>query len=160
MSTICWVRSRWMILSRALMEHCVNGWDNLPRKLLMYFTNVAYPLESYFHTILCNTPEFRNTTVIVNKDDDHGSIAMFGGGFEENDPVLRGIDEHVLHRGADRVIAGKWCKKNNGTQDFCSVVEDIDVVEEGLGGTELQKSLSSAIQASKSGACNHILRHA
>ncbi|XP_073042312.1 beta-glucuronosyltransferase GlcAT14A-like isoform X2 [Primulina eburnea] len=160
--------SRWMILSRSLMEHCVNGWDNLPRKLLMYFNNVAYPLESYFHTILCNTPEFRNTTVIVKKDDDdynkhntyHDSnIAMFGGAFEENDHLLREIDEQVLNRGTDRVVAGKWCKKTNDTQDFCSVVEDIDEVEEGHRGIELQKSLSRAIQASKSGVCDNILMH-
>ncbi|XP_073147713.1 beta-glucuronosyltransferase GlcAT14A-like isoform X2 [Henckelia pumila] len=162
--------SRWMILSRGLMEHCVNGWDNLPRKLLMYFNNLAYPLESYFHTILCNTPEFRNTTVIVKKDivDDYykhhtyhdTNIAMFGSAFEENDPVLLEIDEHVLNRGTDRVVAGKWCKKTNDRQDFCSVVDDIDGVEEGHRGIELQKSLSIAIQASKSGGtCDHILTH-
>lgn len=162
--------SRWMILSRGLMEHCVNGWDNLPRKLLMYFNNVAYPLESYFHTVLCNTREFRNTTVVVKKEDNdddyykhrnnhNTNIAMFGGAFKENDPVLQQIDEHVLHRGADRVVPGKWCKKTNDTQDFCSVVEDIDRVEQGHRGIELQESLSRAIQASKSGACDHILWH-
>ena len=54
-----------MILSKAFMEYCVRGWDNLPRKLLTYFTTVACPLKLklYFNTVLCNSPEFRNTTV-------------------------------------------------------------------------------------------------
>ncbi|KAG6758725.1 hypothetical protein POTOM_039085 [Populus tomentosa] len=38
--------SPWLIHSRAYMEYCVQGWDNLP---LMYLSNTASPLESYFH---------------------------------------------------------------------------------------------------------------
>ncbi|GFP79231.1 xylosyltransferase 1 [Phtheirospermum japonicum] len=113
--------SPWMILTRSFLEHCVNGWDNFPRKLLMYFSNVAFPLESYFQTILCNTPEFQNTTV-VNDDLRYKIIqnqtvkeainmsrqAIFARPFNENDPELQEIDEHLLNRDPDRVVPGKW----------------------------------------------------
>nr|CAD1825449.1 unnamed protein product [Ananas comosus var. bracteatus] len=55
--------SPWVILSRSFTEHVVYAWDNLPRKLLMYFANVAYSVESYFQTAICNSPQFINTTV-------------------------------------------------------------------------------------------------
>ncbi|KAI3977925.1 hypothetical protein MKX01_036765 [Papaver californicum] len=58
--------SPWMILTRDFMEYCVHGWDNLPRTLIMYFANSASPIESYFHTVLCNSDEFQNTTVNNN----------------------------------------------------------------------------------------------
>lgn len=52
-----------VILSRSFTEHCVLALDNLPRKLLLYFSNVVNPMQSYFQTVICNSPEFRNTTV-------------------------------------------------------------------------------------------------
>ena len=59
----CVAGSPWVILSTNFTEHCVHGWDNLPRKLLMYFANTAYSMESYFQTVICNSSDFRNTTV-------------------------------------------------------------------------------------------------
>ncbi|MED6110644.1 hypothetical protein PIB30_044866 [Stylosanthes scabra] len=55
--------SPWVILSRSFLEFCIFGWDNLPRVLLMYFTNVKLSQEGYFHSVICNAPEFKNTTV-------------------------------------------------------------------------------------------------
>lgn len=120
-----------MVLTRGFLEHCVNGWDNLPRKLLMYFNNVDVPLESYFQTVLCNTPEFQNTTLVNNnlrytiqntniKEDyrarnmsrNHplmASEAIFARPFKEDDPELQEIDEKLLNRDPDRVVPGKWC---------------------------------------------------
>ncbi|KAJ8497324.1 hypothetical protein OPV22_007876 [Ensete ventricosum] len=37
--------------------------------LLLYFTNGVNPTESYFHTVIFHSPEFRNTT--VNSDLSH-----------------------------------------------------------------------------------------
>ncbi|KAK1302798.1 hypothetical protein QJS10_CPB12g00320 [Acorus calamus] len=55
--------SPWVILSRPLIEFCILGWDNLPRTLLLYFTNALIPEESYFHSVACNSQGFQNTTV-------------------------------------------------------------------------------------------------
>ncbi|KAK4427484.1 Beta-glucuronosyltransferase GlcAT14A [Sesamum alatum] len=114
--------SPWMILSRGLSEHCVNGWDNLPRKLLMYLNNVEFPLESYFQTLLCNTPEFQNTTVnddlryIITEnttigrreedDDDDVGASIMARPFREDDPWMQEIDKQLLKREAE---PGKWC---------------------------------------------------
>ena len=43
----CLAASPWLIHSRAFMEYCVQRWDNLLP--LMYLSNTASPLESYFH---------------------------------------------------------------------------------------------------------------
>ncbi|THU63007.1 hypothetical protein C4D60_Mb01t11170 [Musa balbisiana] len=37
---------------------------------VLYFTDVVNPMASYFHTVICNSPEFRNTTT-VNGDLSH-----------------------------------------------------------------------------------------
>ncbi|GLT65708.1 hypothetical protein SLA2020_381220 [Shorea laevis] len=55
--------SAWMMLSRPFVEFCLWGWDNLPRIVLMYYANFLSSPEGYFHTVICNAPEFRNTTV-------------------------------------------------------------------------------------------------
>ncbi|XP_048606530.1 beta-glucuronosyltransferase GlcAT14A-like [Brassica napus] len=76
-SNIIWVRpdrslpnafklhtgSAWMVLSRPFVEYIIWGWDNLPRTLLMYYTNFVSSPEFYFHTIICNVPEFSKTAL-------------------------------------------------------------------------------------------------
>ncbi|KAL6591053.1 hypothetical protein ACP70R_050106 [Stipagrostis hirtigluma subsp. patula] len=52
-----------MALSRPFVEYCVRGWDNLPRTLLMYYSNFISSPEGYFHTVVCNADEFKKTTV-------------------------------------------------------------------------------------------------
>ncbi|KAF2302905.1 hypothetical protein GH714_010910 [Hevea brasiliensis] len=113
--------SPWLILTRDLMEYCVKGWDNLPRKLIMYFSNVAYPIEFYFHTVICNSPEFQNTTVNTelryniledpnfNKILDGGAAAAFARPFKEGDSELNRIDKMILNRLPDGVVPGNWC---------------------------------------------------
>ncbi|KAJ4718782.1 Beta-glucuronosyltransferase [Melia azedarach] len=125
--------SPWMILTRSFMEYCVHGWDNFPRKLLMFLTNVAYPLESYFHTVICNSPHFQNTTVnsdlsfmkwenpsfgdlqILDLSDyvkmltNINKTAIFARPFKEDDPILEKIDKTVLNRSAAGISPGKWC---------------------------------------------------
>ncbi|KAF5953175.1 hypothetical protein HYC85_011119 [Camellia sinensis] len=155
--------SPWMILSRAFLEYCVQGWDNLPRKLLMYFTNVLFPLHSYFHTVLCNSPEFQNTTVdndlsyiisdhttklpefnISNYDKMVSSEAIFARPFKEDDPVLGELDKNVLNRPPNGVVPGKWCwnRATNASLESpmtrnCSSWGDINSIKPGSYGLKL-----------------------
>jgi protein xylosyltransferase len=127
------IGSPWMILTRSFMEYCVNGWDNLPRKLLMFFSNVAYPMETYFHTVLCNSQEFNNTIVDNNLmysffDNDPSesqlldmshydtmmeNVAAFARPFGEGELVLEKIDDLVLNRTFNGFVQGEWCSNSN-----------------------------------------------
>ncbi|KAG9449215.1 hypothetical protein H6P81_009180 [Aristolochia fimbriata] len=165
--------SPWLILSRPFMEYCVQGWDNLPRKLLMYFSNVVFPLETYFQTILCNSPDFRNTTVNGDLryalwdtppklepqylDKSHyeeivASGAAFATRFREDDPVLDKVDEYILRRPMDGVVPGMWClgpPPNESTkgppEGSCSSWEDIDAIEPGPYAEKLRKLVSGLV---------------
>ncbi|KAJ6433998.1 hypothetical protein OIU84_017668 [Salix udensis] len=54
--------SAWTILSRSFAEYSVVGWDNLPRTLLLYYTNFVSSPEGYFQTVICNSEDYKNTT--------------------------------------------------------------------------------------------------
>ncbi|XP_039001513.1 beta-glucuronosyltransferase GlcAT14B-like [Hibiscus syriacus] len=58
--------SAWTIMSRPFIEYIIMGWDNLPRILLMYYTNFISSPEGYFQTVVCNIPEFAKT--VINHD--------------------------------------------------------------------------------------------
>lgn len=152
--------SPWMVLSRGFMEHCIKGWDNFPRKLLMYYANVVSPLESYFHTVLCNSPEFRNT--IVNQDlrcnvptnvsnyydDLVNRWAIFARPFKEDDPTLDELDRDILGRQPQGLVLGKWCKYAGHSSSSCSSNfstnwDYIDSLDPGSYGQKLQKILSN-----------------
>ncbi|KAM7480694.1 hypothetical protein LguiA_028907 [Lonicera macranthoides] len=150
--------SPWVILSRAFMEYNIKGWDNFPRKLLMYMSNVAYPLESYFQTILCHSPDFQKKT--VNKDLRYiiwdnpaterkplllnmshysqmvsSSKAIFARPFKEGELALLELDKNVLNRPTKGVVPGKWClgqPMNMTSRDLTSSKADR---EEGLCST-------------------------
>nr|GEY70377.1 beta-glucuronosyltransferase GlcAT14C [Tanacetum cinerariifolium] len=111
--------SSWVVLTRPFLEFCIWGWDNLPRTLLMYYTNFLSSSEGYFHTVLCNHKDYQNTTVNhdmhfikwdnppkqypVNLTIQHfpemvESGAPFGHSFAKDDPVLDKIDVELLER--------------------------------------------------------------
>ncbi|KAG6425747.1 hypothetical protein SASPL_109951 [Salvia splendens] len=151
--------SPWMVLTRGFLEHCVNGLDNLPRKLLMYFNNAVFPLGSYFQTVICNTPHFQNT-ILVNNDlrhtlHTHPSImppAIFATPFRQDDPRMQEIDEKLLNHGHGRFVPGKWCNQtellnqsDTSDQDLCSMWGDIDVVQPTNQGIKLQKFFLRAV---------------
>lgn len=125
-----WTGSAWIVLTRSFMEYCNVGWDNLPRTLLMYYTNFVSSPEGYFHTVICNSQEFRNTTVnhdlhfiawdnppkqhplSLTLDFYHNmttSGAAFARKFQKDDPVLDRIDEDILKRGRNKFTPGGWC---------------------------------------------------
>ncbi|XP_077217191.1 beta-glucuronosyltransferase GlcAT14A-like isoform X1 [Tasmannia lanceolata] len=167
--------SPWVILSRPFMEYCVHGWDNLPRKLLMYFANVAFPMESYFHTVLCNSPDFQNTT--VNSDLRYSvwdtpselesqfltlsshyegmvtSGAAFARRFKEGDPILLKVDEDILQWPMGGVDWGKsLCSDqvvNLSSKELCSKWDNIDVIKPGPYVKKLEALMSKLVQDQK-----------
>ncbi|KAG6411834.1 hypothetical protein SASPL_129918 [Salvia splendens] len=145
--------SAWTILSRSFSEYCIAGWDNLPRSLLLYYTNFVSSPEGYFQTLLCNSEEFRNTT--VNHDlhyiswdippkqhprslglKDYRKMILsnrpFARKFKKNDPVLNKIDRHLLKRASRQFSLGAWCLQD-GTK--CSMLhgENYGVLSPGSG---------------------------
>ncbi|KAK6942066.1 Glycosyl transferase, family 14 [Dillenia turbinata] len=127
--------SAWTILSRSFSEYCVVGWDNLPRTLLLYYTNFVSSPEGYFQTLICNSEDYKNTT--VNHDlhyiawdtppkqhprtlgiKDYKKIVMshrpFARKFKLDDPVLDKIDRDLLGRhGRSHFGYGGWCSKSD-----------------------------------------------
>ncbi|CAA7055340.1 unnamed protein product [Microthlaspi erraticum] len=153
--------SAWMALSRPFVDYCIWGWDNLPRTVLMYYSNFLSSPEGYFHTVLCNADEFRNTTVNSDlhyiswdnppKQHPHhltlgdmtkmvDSNAPFARKFRREDPVLDKIDDELLDRGPGMVTPGGWCigSHENGT-DPCDVIGNTDVIRPGPGAKRLEK---------------------
>ncbi|KAE9595429.1 putative glucuronosyltransferase [Lupinus albus] len=164
--------SQWVILSRSFLEFCLFGWDNLPRKLLMYFTNVKLSQEGYFHSVICNAPEFKNTT--VNGDlrymiwdnppqmEPHAlnvsvygqmveSGAAFARQFDTNDPVLDIIDKKILQRGRNQVVPGAWCSgRKSWWVDPCSQWGDVNILKPGSQAKKLEESVSALLDDWKS----------
>ncbi|KAG2690517.1 hypothetical protein I3760_09G190500 [Carya illinoinensis] len=122
--------SAWVVLTKSFLEFCIWGWDNLPRTLLMYYTNYLSSPEGYFHTVACNHKDYQNTTVnhdlryakwdnppkehpmnltLEHFNDMLQSGAPFARRFAKDDPVLKKIDEEILRRSAGRFTPGGWC---------------------------------------------------
>lgn len=158
--------SPWVILSRSFLEYCVFGWDNLPRTLLMYVNNVILSQEVYFHTVICNSPEFKNTTVNTDlrymvwdnppKMEPHfldtsyyeqmsQSGAAFARQFQKNDAVLDIIDEKILKRGRNRAAPGGWCTgRKSWFTDPCSQWgDDVNVLKPGHQLKKFEMSLNN-----------------
>ncbi|KAL2330039.1 hypothetical protein Fmac_017620 [Flemingia macrophylla] len=159
--------SAWMVLSRSFIDYCIWGWDNLPRTALMYYTNFISSPEGYFHTVICNAQEFKNTTVNSDlhfiswdnppKQHPHylsledmkrmvDSNAPFARKFHEDDPVLDKIDAELLSRGPGMVVPGGWCigSRENGS-DPCSVVGNTTVLRPGPGSKRLETLINSLL---------------
>ncbi|KAH9623932.1 hypothetical protein KSS87_010520 [Heliosperma pusillum] len=126
--------SAWMMLSRPFVEYCLWGWDNLPRTVLMYYANFLSSPEGYFHSVICNVEEFKNTTVnhdlhfiswdtppkqhphFLTRDDFQlmvNSNAPFARKFGRKESVLDQIDSELLGREAHGFVSGKWLVTKN-----------------------------------------------
>ncbi|KAL3697788.1 hypothetical protein R1sor_011864 [Riccia sorocarpa] len=163
--------SAWFALTRAFVEYTVVGWDNLPRIMLMYYTNFVSSPEGYFHTLICNAPEFRNTTVNHdlhyiawdNPPKQHPltltmtqlgnmttSGAAFARKFPRDDPVLDKIDEEYLGRAPDRFTPGGWCLgPTEDGQDPCAVRGDINVLKPGPGAKRFESLILRLLSPSR-----------
>lgn len=161
------IGSAWMALSKPFVDYCVWGWDNLPRTVLMYYANFLSSPEGYFHTVICNAQEFRNTTVNSDlhfitwdnppKQHPHhlnlgdmqrmiDSKAPFARKFHQDDPVLDKIDSELLFKGPGMLVPGGWCigKRDNGS-DPCSVVGNTTVLRPSPGARRLEVLISSLL---------------
>jgi len=148
-----------MVLTRSFVEYLIWGWDNLPRTLLMYYTNFVSSPEGYFHTVICNVPEFAQTAVSHDlhyiawdnppKQHPHtltindtnkmiASGAAFARKFKGDDPVLDKIDKDLLHRKNGSFTPGGWCSGS----PKCSEVGNLDNIKPGPGASRLKRLIS------------------
>ncbi|KAG6484738.1 beta-glucuronosyltransferase GlcAT14B-like [Zingiber officinale] len=156
--------SAWVAITREFAEFCVWGWDNLPRILLMYYTNFVSSPEGYFQTVICNSPQFART--VANHDlhyiswdrppkqhphdltvDDFpkmvGSNALFGRKFKRNDPVLDKIDAELLGRGKGDLVPGGWCRGDPP----CSKVGDVTRLVPGNGSERIASLFDRTVRS-------------
>lgn len=167
-----------VILTRNFIEYCILGTDNLPRSVLMYYTNTPSAHAKYFHTVICNSLEFKNTVLNCNLhfvSSSRGSTdlftnmsrsgAGFGSGFVENDPILDRIDLVLLGRFPWKITPGGWCleKKRKASSggiihsNHCSVLGDVNILRPGPGAKRLENFVLNFISDSggslRSGQC-------
>ncbi|GAB2284513.1 hypothetical protein Dimus_018967 [Dionaea muscipula] len=154
--------SAWMVLSRGFVEYMIWGWDNLPRTLLMYYTNFVSSPEGYFHTVICNAPEFTGT--VVNHDMHYiawdtpprqhphtlsvndtvlmiTSNAAFARKFKQDDPVLDQIDRQLLGRRKGSFTLGGWC----AGKPRCTKVGNAKKIKPGPGAQRLSRLISTTV---------------
>lgn len=132
----------------------------------MYYTNFVSSPEGYFHTVICNTEEFRNTAIshdlhyiawdtppkqhplsLSMKDYDKmvKSGAPFARKFAKDDPVLDKIDKELLNRG-NRFAPGAWCIGSlSGGADPCSLHGNDSEFRPGPGAERLQELLQKLL---------------
>ncbi|CAN6163548.1 unnamed protein product [Urochloa humidicola] len=159
--------SAWMMLTHQFIEYCIWGWDNLPRTVLMYYANFLSSPEGYFHTVICNVPEFRNTTVnhdlhfiswdnppkqhphYLTVDDFDGMVnsnAPFARKFGREDPVLDKIDQELLGRQPDGFVPGGWTDLLNKTEKGGPfTVERVQDLRPGPGVERLKKLITGLL---------------
>ncbi|KAF6152745.1 hypothetical protein GIB67_021405 [Kingdonia uniflora] len=156
--------SAWMMLSRPFIEFCIWGWDNLPRTVLMYYANFLSSPEGYFHTVICNVEEFRNTTVnhdlhfiswdtppkqhphFLTNDDFQRMVesnSPFARKFGHNEAVLDKIDTELLGRAAHGFVPSGWLKVNNGVNTNTSIsdytIGNVTDLRPGEGAERIQQ---------------------
>ena len=153
--------SAWVVLTKSFLEFCVWGWDNLPRTLLMYYTNVLSSPEGYFHTVICNHKDYQNTTVnhdlhyirwdnppkqhpitltVEHFNDMVKSGAPFARKFAKDDPVLNKIDKELLKRLDEQFTPGGWCVGNSASvKDPCVVYGSPNSIKPTINSRRLEK---------------------
>uniref|UniRef100_A0A0D3G3C7 Uncharacterized protein n=1 Tax=Oryza barthii TaxID=65489 RepID=A0A0D3G3C7_9ORYZ len=169
-----WDSSPWVILNRQFIEYCILGWENLPRILLMYFNNIMLPQEGYFHSVICNSLEFRNFTVnndlrykawdnppqtepvfldMTHYDKMVDSGAPFARRFRENESLLDKIDGNVLGRWGHGPVPGAWCSgRKSWFSDPCSQWSDVNIVRPGPQGIKLRQYINRALEEGEFGS--------
>ncbi|PON68019.1 Glycosyl transferase [Parasponia andersonii] len=160
--------SAWMVLSRPFVEYCIWGWDNLPRTLLMYYTNFVSSPEGYFQTVICNEAEYAKTAVnhdlhyiswdFPPRQHPHTltindttkmimSSAAFARKFRQDDPALDKIDKDLLHRKKGGFTPGGWCTGS----PKCSKVGNPTKLKPGPGAQRLRHLVARQVLAAKHG---------
>ncbi|KAL3322822.1 hypothetical protein AABB24_040088 [Solanum stoloniferum] len=170
--------SAWTMLSRPFMEYLLWGWDNLPRIVLMYYANFLSTPEGYFHTVICNAEEFRNTTVNHDlhfiswdnppKQHPHvltlrdyknmvDSNASFARKFRRNEPVLDKIDSELLGRKVNGFVPGSWFDGGDANNTISQyILRNITSLRPGPGAQRM-KSLISSLLSDKDFSSKHCI---
>lgn len=132
----------------------------------MYFNNVMLSQEAYFHTVVCNAPEFKNSTVngdlrymiwdsppkmephflnVSDYDQMLQSGAAFARQFHKDDSVLKMVDEKILKRGRYRVAPGAWCSGRSAWTDPCSQWGDVNIMRPGPQAKKLEETVTNLL---------------
>lgn len=122
----------------------------------MYYTNFVSSPEGYFHTVICNEPEFAKTAVnhdlhyiswdippkqhphTLNINDTNKMIASgaaFARKFKHDDPALDKIDKDLLRRRKGSFTPGGWC----AGKPKCSRVGNPNKIKPGPGAERLRR---------------------
>ncbi|KAK4373558.1 hypothetical protein RND71_008942 [Anisodus tanguticus] len=160
--------SQHVILNRNFVEYSIQGWENLPRLLLLYFSNTRSSHKGYFQTLACNTKEFSDAVInsnlrFINSDNTDRILkreVAFVGNVSENSPLLDMIDAHILHRGRGMVSPGGWCLgSSNWLSDPCCEWGDPGVLRPGPAAKGLEKHLMKTIKdmSIRPSRCDHQL---
>lgn len=163
--------SAWTILSRSFAEYCIVGWENLPRTLLLYYTNFVSSPEGYFQTVICNSEDYKNTTInhdlhYITWDNppkqhpkslglkDYRRMVLsnrpFARKFKRNDKVLDKIDRELLKRRHHKQFSyGGWCSSTRNS--MCSELqsEKYGVLMPGTGARRLTTLLTKLTSSQK-----------
>ncbi|KAJ3691917.1 hypothetical protein LUZ60_012267 [Juncus effusus] len=161
--------SAWMVLTHDFVEFCIWGWDNLPRTVLMYYANFLSSPEGYFHTVICNSNEFKNTTVnhdlhfiswdnppkqhphfltLEDFDNMKSSNAPFARKFGRHDPVLDKIDLELLKRDNETgFVLGGWSEllKSNLSNYKGYFVKDVKDLRPSEGAKRIEKLINGLV---------------
>lgn len=133
----------------------------------MYSTNIVLSQEVYFHSVICNSPEFKNTTVngdlryfvwddppkmephVLSTSDYEGMVnsgAAFARQFEKEAAVLDMIDRNILKREGKRATPGAWCRgQKTWWTDPCSEWGDVNVVRAGPQAKKLGDTIDRLV---------------
>ena len=151
------------------------GWENLPRTLLLYYTNFVSSPEGYFQTLICNSPEYKNTTInhdlhYITWDNpprqhprsltlkDYRKMVLsnrpFARKFKKNDRVLDKIDRELLNKSKWRgkFSHGGWCGGTKGRRGSCFELkpEMYGELSPGVGARRVKTLLTKLISARNS----------
>ncbi|RRT51028.1 hypothetical protein B296_00051355 [Ensete ventricosum] len=170
--------SAWVMLTRNFLEYCIWGWENLPRVLLMYYVNFISSPEGYFHTVICNSDWFKNTSIshdlhyiawdrppkqhpryLSTKDFNKmvKSGMPFARKFGKGDPVLDKIDRELLGRSDGQFTPGGWCSQRSDGAEQCLSRGDESKFLPGLGAERLQQLMKKLMsQDFRNGSCSSL----
>ena len=135
----------------------------------MYYANYLSSAEGYFHTVICNSQDFQNTTVNhdlrfvmwdnparqqpLNLTTEHFDLMVNSGApftrvVAYDDPVLDRIDSQILRRPSGRFTPGGWCLGSSLLgKDPCAVYGKPKVLRPTTSSKRLEKLLVKLLDA-------------
>ncbi|RWW25840.1 hypothetical protein BHE74_00019134 [Ensete ventricosum] len=146
----------------------------------MYYVNFISSPEGYFHTVICNSDWFKNTSIshdlhyiawdrppkqhpryLSTKDFNKmvKSGMPFARKFGKGDPVLDKIDRELLGRSDGQFTPGGWCSQRSDGAEQCLSRGDESKFLPGLGAERLQQLMKKLLsQDFRNGSCSSLHR--